>query len=158
MTDAAADTPPKPPRSRKIGLILALVLSAAGAAAGYFAVSSGVIPIGAPARQAPAGSESADIAFVELDPIMISLAEGPGVQRLRFRAQLEVDAAAKHEVESLAPRVMDVLNGYLRVLRLEDLRDPLALPRLRGHMLRRVQVVVGRENVRDLLIMEFVLN
>lgn len=158
MTDAAADAPAEPPKRRKRGLILAIILSAAGAVAGYFGVSSGVIPIRAFSSHAPDGFESPDIAFVEIDPIMISLSGGQSIQQLRFRAQLEVDTAAKQEVETLLPRVTDVLNGYLRALQLEDLLDPLALTRLRGHMLRRVQVVVGRERVRDLLIMEFVLN
>ena len=62
------------------------------------------------------------------------------------------------EVETVLPRVTDVLNSYLRALELDDLRDPLALTRLRAQMLRRIQVVVGKERVRDLLIMEFVLN
>jgi flagellar FliL protein len=34
----------------------------------------------------------------------------------------------------------------------------MALTRLRGQMLRRVQIVVGKDRVRDLLIMDFVLN
>lgn len=158
MTDAAADAPAKPQKSRKRGLMLALILSVAGAVAGYFGVSSGVIPIAAFSSQKPDNAESPDIAFVEIDPIMISLSGGQRIRQLRFRAQLEVDAAAKEGVEALLPRVTDVLNGYLRALQLEDLVDPLALTRLRGQMIRRVQVVVGREHVRDLLIMEFVLN
>ena len=36
--------------------------------------------------------------------------------------------------------------------------DPVQAVRLRGQMLRRVQLVVGDGRVNDLLIMEFVLN
>lgn len=158
MTDATADAPAPPPKSRKLAWIVALVLSVVGAAGGYFAVASGVIPIGGSGAPTSEGSRSPDVAFVEIPPVMISLTGGQHIQQLRFRAQLEVPADKEQDVEMQLPRVTDVLNGYLRALRLEDLRDPLALTRLRGHMLRRVQVVVGRDRVRDLLIMEFVLN
>ena len=56
------------------------------------------------------------------------------------------------------PRVVDVLNSYLRALEIDDLRGNAALVRLRAQMLRRVQTVIGRDRVNDLLIMEFVMN
>ncbi len=53
---------------------------------------------------------------------------------------------------------MDVLNGYLRAVDVPALEDPSSLIRLRAQMLRRVQIVTGEGRVRDLLIIEFVLN
>ena len=41
---------------------------------------------------------------------------------------------------------------------MRDIEDPAALARLRAQMLRRIQVVTGEGQVRDLLITEFVLN
>ena len=58
----------------------------------------------------------------------------------------------------LMPRVLDVLNTYLRAVEVRDLEEPAALARLRAQMLRRIQVVTGEGRVRDLLIAEFVLN
>jgi len=58
----------------------------------------------------------------------------------------------------LKPRIVDVLNGYLRAVTFAEMADPNALARLRGQMLRRIQVVTGEGRVKDLLIMEFVLN
>ncbi len=77
---------------------------------------------------------------------------------MRFRAQLEVPSKYKADVETLLPRVVDVLNSYLRALETGDLTDPSALVRLRAQMLRRVQIVTGEGRVNDLLIMEFVVN
>jgi flagellar FliL protein len=54
--------------------------------------------------------------------------------------------------------VVDVLNGYLRALEPREIEDPAALMRIRAQMLRRVQVVAGGDRVRDLLVMEFVVN
>ncbi len=162
MTDAVAETPEEPAKPSKLPLILGLVLALAGAGGGFFAVSSGMLfPGHSPAEHASATvapDALPDVVFLEIEPIMISLSGNRNVQHLRFRGQLEVEASYSSDVEHIMPRVVDVLNSYLRALELQDLQDPLALPRLRGQMLRRVQVVAGKGRIRDLLIMEFVLN
>ena len=56
------------------------------------------------------------------------------------------------------PRIVDILNTYLRAVQPQDLDSPTALLRLRVQMLHRVQVVAGQGVVRDLLITEFILN
>ncbi|MCH2096595.1 MAG: flagellar basal body-associated FliL family protein [Rhodobacteraceae bacterium] len=96
--------------------------------------------------------------FVEIDPLVVSLGTGQSLAHLRFRGHLEVNTGAEDTVQALMPRVMDVLNGYLRATRPEELSDPTMLIRLRAQMLRRVQLVVGEGLVKDLLVSEFVLN
>ncbi|PCH69542.1 MAG: flagellar basal body protein FliL [Rhodobacteraceae bacterium] len=185
MTDAVANGEEKPAKSRKSSMLVALILALVGGGAGFYAMKSGLIPLGHQAAEGDmtgtgpeshggagdpeysgsemmAGSDNKtvmdDIAFVEIDPITISMMPGQSVSFLRFRAQLEVNSEYEREVSMILPRVTDVLNGYLRALELKDLTGPLALVRLRSQMLRRVQIVTGRGRVRDLLIMEFVLN
>lgn len=160
-----------PGKRSKLPLLLGLSLALAGGGGGFYAVYSGLIP-GDESHRAAAlgfGSVSAgddregavaatpEIAFVPIEPLVISLNSSQGMH-LRFRAQLEVKKAHKSEIVRLLPRVVDVLNGYLRAIDLADLQDNAALVRLRAQMLRRVQVVTGGDRVRDLLIMEFVLN
>ncbi len=96
--------------------------------------------------------------FVPVDPITINLGAGGQTRHLRFVAQLEVPAAQSAEVARQMPRIVDVLNTYLRALDLPDIEEPAALSRLRGQMLRRVRLVVGPDRVNDLLVMEFVFN
>ena len=165
ITDPAAEAPAK---SSKLPLILGLVLALAGAGGGFFVVSSGLIG-GGDANHAvaedgggehdpAAGGAEAPVppAFIPIEPMVISL---QGAQKyLKFTAQIEVDPARQAEVTAILPRIVDVLNGYLRAVDTPELADPAALMRLRAQMLRRVQVVAGPEAVRDLLIMEFVLN
>ena len=55
------------------------------------------------------------------------------------------------------PRILDVLNTYLRAVTEEEMSAPAAITRLRAQILRRVQIVAGAENIRDILITEFVL-
>jgi flagellar FliL protein len=56
------------------------------------------------------------------------------------------------------PRILDVLNSYLRAIDVASIEDPQAMARLRAQMLRRIQIVTGEGRVRDLLVTEFVLN
>lgn len=167
MTDAAVPEPEAPAKSSKVPLILGLVLALAGAGGGYAAVSMGFLPLGGGAENRAlddghgedheAPEPLPDIAFVPMEPIQITFGPGSAVTHLRFRAELEVAAAHAGEIESILPRVVDVLNGYLRALDVADLANPASLTRLRAQMLRRIQIVAGAGRVRDLLIMDFVL-
>jgi len=171
MAEDETDAGKAPSKRSKLPLLLGLVLALGGGGGGFYAVYSGMILAGeshAETGKEPGGTEAAtpepvkvsalpDVAFVPIEPLVISLNGGQGAH-LRFRAQLEVKSAHKSEVEMLLPRVVDVLNGYLRAIDLADLHDNAALVRLRAQMLRRVQVVTGGDRVNDLLIMEFVLN
>lgn len=153
----------KPKKKSKKPLLLGLVLAFILGGGGFYAVYSGMILDPPPADEKAAAHETpADalppIAFVPLDPLIISLGPRAGSRHLRFRAELEVDPLYQQDVEKLLPRVLDVLNSYLRAVDLRDIENPSALIKLRAQMLRRIQLVTGEGRVRDLLIMEFVLN
>ena len=156
MTDIAADPPPPPRRSRMpllIGAVLALLLGAGG----FFASYSGLLSLPEGGRK-DAPSALADSAFVELPAMLVSLGGAGNGRHVRFGATLEVAGRHRAEVETLMPRILDVLNGYLRAVDPQELSAPGALIRLRAQMLRRIQVVTGEGRVRDLLVTEFVLN
>ncbi len=143
-------------------LLIGLILCLAGAGGGFFAVQSGIIggagSSSSAERVAKPSSRSDDVAFLPIEPLIISIGEAGANRHLRFQAQLEVDTAYADEVTAIMPRIVDVLNGYLRALRLADIEDNVALFRLRAQMLRRVQLVAGPDRVKDVLIQEFVLN
>ncbi|MFD2741715.1 flagellar basal body-associated protein FliL [Sulfitobacter aestuarii] len=154
------EEPPK--KGSKLPLLIGLSLALLGGVGGFFAVSSGIIlrpdPETTTSQATEVDSQAADVAFVPVDPVTISLLPPSQSRHLIFRAQLEVPSQHQAEVERLLPRVVDVINSYLRALQLSDIEDPTALTRLRAQILRRVQIVAGRERVNDLLVMEFVLN
>lgn len=162
---AEADVPTdKPRKGGMLPLILGIVLAIAGGGAGFFAVQSGILGGGSNDSNETAEypeshtKEPLILSFVAIDPLVISLPGRNGRNHLRFAAQLEVPPQYVAEVEAIRPRIIDVLNSYLRAVDIAELEDPTALVRLRGQMLRRVQVVAGEGRVRDLLIMEFVLS
>lgn len=150
-----------PKKGSKMPLILGLVFAILGGGGGFMAVQMGFIggshedvhedPV-EEAEELPA------LAFVPMETLVINLPANAQAKHLLFTAQLEVEPTYTQEVTDLLPRVVDVLNGYLRAVEISELEDPTALIRLRAQMLRRVQVVVGDGRVKDILIMEFVLN
>ena len=162
-TDQTAEIVPK---RKKAPLIIGFVLALIGGGGGFYAAFTGLLPFlsAGDAAQDIASADGApradfsDVAFVPIKPLVISLAGNEKTRHLRFRAQLEVQSAQVSEIERLMPRIVDVLNTYLRALSVSDLEDRTALLRLRAQMLRRVQIVTGGDGINDLLIMEFVLN
>lgn len=181
MTDATADSAeaaPKAAKKGKLGLVLGLAGALALGGGGFYAVWSGLIdPTALLAGGGGAEKGSAEggeggyggsgeaaaalpdgVAFVPMEPIMVSLPPGSSARLLRFTGQLEVAPEYAAEVTGLMPRVLDVLNTFLRAVDTSDLEQASALAPLRAQMLRRIQVVTGEGRVNDLLITEFVLN
>lgn len=170
MTALTTDPETEEPRKKSVllpmlaGVGLAIILGGAG----FLAARSGLIPDLAvlvhPAaaekdgHDAGAGDTAAEVAFLPLEPIVVSLGPAAGSRYLRFRGELEVDPAHQAEVRRVMPRILDTLNGYLRAVSVAELEDPGALLLLRAQMLRRIQIVVGEAAVSDLLIVEFVLS
>lgn len=163
MSDAETDQPRK--KTGVKGLLVTLVLFTIAAGAGFFTVYSGMV-------MAPEGSKTATAhtdadlyeathpapTFVPLQPLMVTLGRGDTLEQLRFEGHLEVRPGTEETVTQLMPRVMDVLNGYLRAVEIGDLADPSSLMTLRAQMLRRIQIVIGDGIVTDLLISKFLLS
>lgn len=150
-----------PKKSSKMPLILGVVFAILGGGGGFMAVQMGLV--GGSSEDVheevvEVAEEIAPLAFVPLDTLVVNLPANASARHLLFTAQLEVVPEYAAEVTELTPRIVDVLNGYLRAVEIAELEDPTSLLRLRAQMLRRVQVVVGDGRVKDLLIMEFVLN
>ncbi|NDV98983.1 flagellar basal body-associated protein FliL [Salipiger sp. PrR002] len=185
MTDATADAAGEEEAPRKKGsklpLLIGLLLALLGGGGGFYAAFSGMLPFGgaaggdahAAARHDTAaggdgahggedagshGDGGAAVGFIELPQLIASLGPVSALHHLRFSAQLEVVPERRAQVEQLMPRILDVLNTYLRALEPGDIEAQGALIRLRAQMLRRIQMVAGEDSVRDLLVTEFVLN
>lgn len=183
MSEAAPAAEPAPKGKSKgpiIGLALGLVLGGGAFGAIYTGVFDPMALLGGGAKSpggAEAHGESAaapeahgaaeesghgeDAAagnFLVLDPITVSLAPDQSARHLRLAAQIETAPGALAAVTAVKPRILDVLNGYLRAVDVAELEAPAAMPRLHAQMLRRVQLVGGGEAVRDILITEFILN
>lgn len=172
MSDATVDEDGQEKKKpSKLPMIIGVVLAFAGAGGGFFAVQSGLLGGGSDAHAESSATDAhanqqehvettalPNVSFIEVPQVMVSLGPGGHSQHLRFRASLEVPQQYAADVEAILPRVQDVLNSYLRALEARDIEAPGALVRLRGQMLRRVRLVAGEDRIRDLLVLEFVLN
>lgn len=148
-----------PQKKSKLPLLIGLGMTLALGAAGFYATWSGMILGGGHAAEAAAAHDPLpDIAFVPIDPVIVGMGPAGDNRHLRFTAQLEVATPQVAEVTLLMPRILDVLNSYLRAISATEIEDPAAMTRIRAQLLRRVQIVTGEGRVRDLLITEFILN
>ena len=136
-----------------IGLVLALV-----AGGGGFAFTSGMLSGAAGGGKTGPLHLSEHLAFVPVEPMTVAIGNPADRRYLRFRAELEVGEEYEADIQSMMPRVVDVLNTYLQSLEMEDVENPSSLLTLRSQMRRRVDLVVGGNRVHDLLVMEFVVN
>jgi len=137
--------------------IFAMVLGSWG---GFLAVQRGFFQSGESplsAGQAADAEPLPDVTYVPIEPMVVTLRGGQSSNHLRFSAELEVYAPYSRDVAHFLPRIQDVLNTYLRSVRVSDLEDSIALYRIRSHLLHRVNLVVGEGRVRDVLITEFVM-
>jgi len=164
MTAESEETPKKKGGGLIVPLVIGVVLAALGGGGGYWAVTMGPFATGSSDEAATAeegdndGVPGPDVVFVALDPVVISLGPETRGEHLMFAAHLEVPRKHEAEVAHLVPRVVDVLNSYLRVIRLEEISEPTSLAILRAQLLRRIQVVTGPGRVQDLLVTQFVVN
>jgi flagellar protein FliL len=144
-------------KKRFIPILVGILGALACGGGGFYAVQSGLIL--APKTVASSAAPlPVDFAFVPIEQMTISVLPGANAKHLRFSAQIEVALTSLAEVERLRPRLLDMMNMYLRAVSPQDLADPAALVRLRAQLLRRTQMIVGEGHVRDILITEFVLS
>lgn len=160
MPGPSADPSNAHPSRLRITAILSLLLALSFGIAAFFltqgtfqirSVSMGIL------GALHTSGNSSESAFIELDPFKVSIGDASTDRHLLFAAQLDVPRDKMRQVIHLKPRITDVLNTYLRALDLDDVRHPAALTKLRGQILRRVQLIVGDDNINDLLIMNFLI-
>lgn len=157
MTDIS-EAESQPRRRGRRSMLLGLALAAALGGAGFYAAYSGMAFALWENRSDAAGAARDRTEFIPIEELLVSIEDEGGTRHLRFAASLEVARERRAEVADLMPRILDVLNGYLRALDAKDFSEPGTLVRLRAQMLRRIQIVTGDDHVRDLLVTEFVLN
>ena len=126
----------KPAKGGALGLVLGLVLAVAGGAGAFFFFYGGLSSDAETGEDKPYATNPEPAHFVLLDPIVIPLGHSSTNRKLRFQGHLEILESQISRIKALSPRILDVLNTYLR----------------------RIQVVTDETAVRDLLITEFIIN
>ncbi|MCJ2015753.1 flagellar basal body-associated protein FliL [Methylobacterium sp. J-076] len=170
-----------PKSKKKLIMMAAAGLLVVGGGAGYFLMKGGHGDEGkdggAEAEQASAhggghgggqggghggGAEAKkQVAFFELREMIINLSPDAGQDKGKFaklRVALELkDPKLEEEVKSLAPRIEDTLQVYLREVRASDLSGSAGLYRLREELLKRVNVAVYPAKVDAVLFKDLIV-
>jgi flagellar FliL protein len=155
-----ADPPKKKGKGMLFGIVGALLLGGGGA----FATYSGMIelPFGPGAKTEhveakPVAATMPEVAYVELDPIVVDF--GRGGRDGRFRIALAIETAPVNEdvVDQSRHRITDTLYSFLRAVKEDDLRNPSKTDLLRSRILRRVLLETPPGAVSDVLISELVI-
>ncbi|SEM52230.1 flagellar FliL protein [Gemmobacter aquatilis] len=160
MAEAAQPQDAAPKKKSRMPVLIGGGLALVLGGVGFFATYKGLIFGHETAQHSDAATAQPlpAVAFVPIEPVVVQLGPAGRNQNLRLVANLEVSPAHAGEVTAMMPRILDVLNSYLRAVEIAQLQDPAALVRIRAQILRRIQVVTGEGRVRDLLITEFLMN
>jgi flagellar FliL protein len=155
----------KLPRKLQIIAAGALLLVLGGGGAGlYFFVLS------APAED-PSVAEAQSVkteqdklppeqaAFLDLPDIIVNIQTPDSTPAfLKLSVSLELDKVdEKATIEPVMPRIIDQFQGYLRELRVEDIRGSAGVMRLKEELLRRVNLAAAPTPVRDVLLKEMIV-
>src|SRR5262249_52964274 len=134
------------------------VLAGSGAGLYFFMLS---------APEADAGTRTAEaapvtppqVAFYDVPDIITNLQSSDGNPvYLKLSTSLELDnAEEKAGLAAVMPRVVDQFQGYLRELRIDDLKGSAGVIRLKEELLRRINVAAAPYRVRDVLLKEMLV-
>ena len=140
------------------GLLVLLLGTGAGL---YFFVFSG-----------PAESENANVAaapqfpatppqlaYYDVPDLIVNIQNSDGSPAyLKLAVALELYSDdEKAGLQALMPRILDQFQGYLRELRVDDIKGSAGIMRLKEEMLRRINVAAAPYRVRDVLLKEMIV-
>lgn len=158
MAEETENSAPK--KKGKLGLILIviciLLAGGGGAAIGYLGLVPMDLLTGKSNNKVKLPNID-DTIFIKMPPLIIPLGQNAKAKHLRAVFSIETDKTYINRIEKLQPRLMDMLNTYLRAVEEKELTNPERFQNLQAQMLRRARLVSGEDAVKNLLVQEFVL-
>jgi len=142
------------------GLVLLLVLIGGGSYYFFFMGSSAK-----KAQMAAAGTHDQlpvtppNITFYDVPDIIVNIQSADSTPAyLKLSVSLELDSPEeKAGMVALQPRIVDQFQGYLRELRMDDLKGSAGVVRLKEELLRRINVAAAPYRVRDVLLKQMIV-
>jgi flagellar FliL protein len=99
------------------------------------------------------------VAFYDMPDIVVNIQSADGTPAyLKLAVALELTGAdEKAGIGPLMPRVVDQFQGYLRELRVDDLKGSAGVMRLKEELLRRINVATSPFKIKDVLLKEMIV-
>lgn len=150
-----------PKGKKKLIIIILAVLLLGGGGAGVF--MSGMLGGGGKKGDAKSEEEAAltkeQIMYHDMDEFLVNL-NNPGTQVSFLKAVITLELPNQlslNEVQEKMPKVRDIFQVYLRELRSSDLQGSAGLQRLRAELLLRVNSVMEKGKVNNILFKEIII-
>jgi flagellar protein FliL len=155
---AASTDAKKPAKKGKLKLLIGLIIICAliGGGVGYSGMVAKLMGQKPPSTDASM-SDVSKTAFVEMPRLMVPLGEQASAKHLAAQFIIETTREHSERVEKLKPRLLDMLNTYLRAVDEKELSEPSRFRQLQAQILRRAKLIAGDAAVRNVLIQEFIL-
>ncbi len=143
------------------GGIGALVLLLGGGGAAYwffFAKADKPTELAAGAPE-PLPPTPPNVTFYDLPDLLVNIqGADSNPAYLKLSVSLELDGPEEEAgIKALAPRVVDQFQGYLRELRMDDLKGSAGIARLKEELLRRINLSAAPYRVRDVLLKQMIV-
>ena len=140
------------------GAIGAIVLLLGGGGAYFFFFSGGEPKDGKEVAEALPETPP-EITFYDMPDIIVNIQSADTAPAyLKLSVSLELDnAEEKAGIEALKPRIVDQFQGYLRELRVDDLKGSAGVVRLKEELLRRINASAAPYRVRDVLLKQMIV-
>ncbi|MDE2182229.1 MAG: flagellar basal body-associated FliL family protein [Alphaproteobacteria bacterium] len=99
------------------------------------------------------------VAFYDVPDLIVNIQTSDGTSAyLKLSLSLELYSGdEKAGLQVLMPRIVDQFQGYLRELRVDDLKGSAGIMRLKEELLRRTNVAAAPYRVRDVLLKEMIV-
>lgn len=139
------------------GIILLLALGG-GAYFFFFAGSSKPTELAAGAPE-PLPVTPPNITFYDVPDILVNIQGADSAPAyLKLSVSLELDGPEEVAgMKALMPRIVDEFQGYLRELRMDDLKGSAGVVRLKEELLRRINASAAPYRVRDVLLKQMLV-
>ncbi|HTT97705.1 MAG TPA: flagellar basal body-associated FliL family protein [Rhizomicrobium sp.] len=138
---------------------LLLVLGGGGAGLYFFVFAAPKADATKEANAEPVPVTPPQVAFYDVPDIIVNIQSADGSPAyLKLATSLELNNAdEKAGMTALMPRIVDQFQGYLRELRIDDLKGSAGVLRLKEELLRRINVAAAPYHVRDVLLKEMIV-
>ena len=140
-----------------IGAIV-LLLGGGGAYFFFFASTPKPTELAAGAPE-PLPATPPNITYFDVPDIIVNIQSADGSPAyLKLATSLELNTAdEKAGMTALMPRIVDQFQGYLRELRIDDLKGSAGIVRLKEELLRRINSSAAPYRVRDVLLKQMIV-